>query len=198
MSPRTEEQLSAIREKTRASILESALELFATKGFHGTSIGEIAKKAEISKGLAYHYFDSKQDILEAVIQEGIAEIEELMNAAGKIKDSFQQIVILIERTFAMLAKDEHFWRLYVGLLLQPEIWENIRRLLQDFFDRAIIQFEQLFADIGVENPATEARILAALFDGISIHYMVDKENYPIEQIKDTLISKYSRENLLNK
>ncbi|NIS38573.1 helix-turn-helix transcriptional regulator, partial [Candidatus Saccharibacteria bacterium] len=67
MSPRTEEQLSAIREKTRASILESALELFATKGFHGTSIGEIAKKAEISKGLAYHYFDSKQDILEAVI-----------------------------------------------------------------------------------------------------------------------------------
>ncbi|NIS38574.1 hypothetical protein GWN91_05375 [Candidatus Saccharibacteria bacterium] len=86
----------------------------------------------------------------------------------------------------------------MGLLLQPEIWENIRRLLQDFFDRAIIQFEQLFADIGVENPATEARILAALFDGISIHYMVDKENYPIEQIKDTLISKYSRENLLNK
>ena len=52
--PRTKEQFEEIRSRTKQKILESALELFAEKGFKGTSISEIAKTANISKGLAYN------------------------------------------------------------------------------------------------------------------------------------------------
>ena len=53
--PKTKEQFEEIRNKSKAAIIEAALELFANNGFHNTSITQIAKKAGVSKGLMYNY-----------------------------------------------------------------------------------------------------------------------------------------------
>ncbi|HET6559885.1 MAG TPA: TetR/AcrR family transcriptional regulator, partial [Prolixibacteraceae bacterium] len=66
--PRTTVQFEAIREEKRKLILETALELFAENGYHGTSISHITKKAGISKGLLYNYFVSKEDVLKNIIR----------------------------------------------------------------------------------------------------------------------------------
>jgi AcrR family transcriptional regulator len=55
-------------EERRLQILNVALTVFASKGFSGTSIKDIAQAADISQGLMYHYFASKQDLLNAVVQ----------------------------------------------------------------------------------------------------------------------------------
>lgn len=49
-------------DATRASILNSALQLFARQGFAGTSISQIAKKAKINQSLIYHHFINKQQL----------------------------------------------------------------------------------------------------------------------------------------
>ena len=74
MSPRTKDQYSEIRRVSREKILSAALELFAKKGFHATSISQIAKKAKISKGLMYNYFKSKDRLLDEIIQNGFTEL----------------------------------------------------------------------------------------------------------------------------
>ena len=66
--PRTKEQNREIREKTKKVILDSAIKLFAEKGFQATSMSDIAKLAGVSKGLAYNYFDSKRHIVEAILK----------------------------------------------------------------------------------------------------------------------------------
>jgi AcrR family transcriptional regulator len=55
-------------EKRRLQILETALTVFASNGFKGTSIKDIAEAAGISQGLMYHYFTSKDDLLEATVE----------------------------------------------------------------------------------------------------------------------------------
>ena len=55
MAPRTEQQFEEIRESKKKLILETALELFASEGFHTTPISRIASEAGISKGLLYNY-----------------------------------------------------------------------------------------------------------------------------------------------
>ena len=50
MSPRTKDQFEEIRNKSRENIEKIALELFAIKGYHATSVSQIAEKAGISKG----------------------------------------------------------------------------------------------------------------------------------------------------
>jgi AcrR family transcriptional regulator len=57
------------RELRREEIITAARDLFSRKGFHGTSIPDIARAAGISTGLIYYIFPSKEDILLACCQE---------------------------------------------------------------------------------------------------------------------------------
>ena len=50
----------------RASILDAALACFVERGFHGTAIPQIADKAGIAAGTIYHYFDSKEALVNAL------------------------------------------------------------------------------------------------------------------------------------
>ena len=161
----------------------------------GASIGLIAKKAGISKGLIYHYFENKQDILQAILDSGLRSIEDTITSVFQIEDPFQRLVILIERSFVLSEEDERFWRLYTALLLQPGVWEEFKKQAGGFMQKAISQFEQLFRELGVPSPETEARILAGILDGVVLHYMLDKERYPITEVKNALLRRYSLSNL---
>src|SRR5688572_33287603 len=54
------------RADRRESILDAALACFVERGFHGTAIPQIAEKAEIAAGTIYHYFDSKEALVNAL------------------------------------------------------------------------------------------------------------------------------------
>jgi AcrR family transcriptional regulator len=68
-----------------AELMAAALELFVEKGFAGTRLDDVAAHAGVSKGTLYLYFDSKEALFKAVIQEAIVPI--LDEGAGLI-DSF--------------------------------------------------------------------------------------------------------------
>ena len=63
MSPKTVVQNKIIRQEKKDLILRTALIVFAQEGYHASSVNKIADKANISKGLLYTYFESKEDLL---------------------------------------------------------------------------------------------------------------------------------------
>jgi TetR/AcrR family transcriptional regulator, fatty acid metabolism regulator protein len=69
------------REKRR-QILRAAITVFARSGYHGSRVSDVAKEAGVAYGLVYHYYGSKEDLLEAVFRrtwsrmlEAVEEIE---------------------------------------------------------------------------------------------------------------------------
>ena len=101
--PKTKEQFEEIRNKSKAAIIEAALELFANNGFHNTSITQIAKKAGVSKGLMYNYFKGKNDLLEAVIMSAYEENAELFIEEMKQPETPQEhLKYVIDMTGDML------------------------------------------------------------------------------------------------
>lgn len=60
--PRTPAQLQQIRDERRSALIEAARQVFATKGYAGTRMLDIAAKAEASYGLLYHYFPTKEAV----------------------------------------------------------------------------------------------------------------------------------------
>lgn len=56
----------AIHPDRRESILDAALHCFQERGFHGTSVPDIAARANIAAGTIYHYFDSKEALVNAL------------------------------------------------------------------------------------------------------------------------------------
>jgi AcrR family transcriptional regulator len=193
--PRTKEQLQEIREKTEKLILYAALELFAEKGFNGTTISDIVAKAGISKGLAYNYFSSKKNLLEAVCETLLTELDKIFKAIEQIKDPYQKIKILIDLTFTQIEKEEKFWRLYTDFSLHPGVKEIVNKITADYLDTGFKLLEKIFRQIGIKNPANEAKLFGAVIDGMSFHYIFNKEHYPLKQMKRFLQKKYNKESL---
>lgn len=62
-SPVEDPEAESIEDRRRAQIMAAAKRLFFERGFAGTSMGAVAAEAGVSKGLIYHYFESKEDLL---------------------------------------------------------------------------------------------------------------------------------------
>lgn len=193
--PRSKEQFKEMREKTRALILEKALYLFANKGFHGTSISDIAKESGISKGLAYNYFDSKDSILHAIMDNALTAGLEVMNVSEITDDPFEQLKLMLNNTFDHVEKNDNYWRMFTSLMLQPQLSHVIEKTVNDFGAAAIKKSIMIFKKMKIKNPETEALILDGMIDGIILHYLFFKEEYPLKKVRKQLLKKYSREEL---
>ncbi|MFS0782104.1 TetR/AcrR family transcriptional regulator [Bacillus sp. 1P06AnD] len=65
-------------EKTKQKILTVSAELFHTNGYEQTSMQDIVKALDMSKGAIYHHFSSKEDILKAVLEQRGEEMEAML------------------------------------------------------------------------------------------------------------------------
>ena len=61
------------------------------------------------------------------------------------------------------------------------ILEPIFKMLEEYFRRK-----------GYDNPELESKLFGAILDGLGFHYMIDPENFPLEEIKKTLVNRYAR------
>ncbi|MCY3829172.1 MAG: TetR family transcriptional regulator [Rhodospirillaceae bacterium] len=61
------------RKTDRDAVIDAALELFRTRGYHHTSVAEIAAACGLLKGSVYHYFAGKQEIAAAALDRAIAD-----------------------------------------------------------------------------------------------------------------------------
>ena len=93
-------------EEKRRQLLDAAVRVFARKGFHASRVGDIAEEAGVAHGLLYHYFRSKDQVLEAVFHDNwsilltrIASVEETDEPAA---DQLRHIAAIVLRTWLHL------------------------------------------------------------------------------------------------
>ena len=70
----TAKPVQARSQKTKEKILRAALAMYEKKGYHKTTVDEIAAEAGVSTGIAYRYFRNKKDMLLSVISYGAENI----------------------------------------------------------------------------------------------------------------------------
>jgi TetR/AcrR family transcriptional regulator, fatty acid metabolism regulator protein len=97
------ERSTAAEEKRRV-ILDAAARVFARKGFHASRVGDIAEEAGIAHGLLYHYFSSKDDVLETIFREHWTALLERIHEAEESDDPpIEQLRGIVRAMF-------HGWR----------------------------------------------------------------------------------------
>ncbi len=97
------------RKEARPSELTSAaLALFVEKGFAATRLEDIASRAGVSKGTLYLYFESKEALFKAVIQEGILPVvaENEAIAAGHAGSSFELLEKLLAHWWSRIGQND--------------------------------------------------------------------------------------------
>lgn len=83
-----------ISEEKRQRIIQAATGEFAQKGFENANMNTIAKKADVSVGSLYKYFENKQDLFLTIIQYSIKSMEELLTVLAV---SEEDILVKVER-----------------------------------------------------------------------------------------------------
>ena len=97
------EPSTAQREKRRL-ILDAAVRVFASKGYHASRVDDIAAEAGVAHGLLYHYFQSKEELLETVFRETWTA---LLGAIRTVEDSGQPAPEQLRQVAAILLRS---WR----------------------------------------------------------------------------------------
>jgi AcrR family transcriptional regulator len=187
MSPRTSTQFEAIRQEKRKVILESALELFAENGFHATSMSMIAKKGGISKGLAYNYFESKNDILEEIVDEGFHQVHDLLDPDKDGVLSEEEFVFFLEKTLAMVKNNHRYWKLYFALMIQPVVSENLSEKYAAAGEPMFRMMHDFIASKGSSDPEGDLMIISAMLEGTFLYAIVAPDVFPIDQMKEKVI-----------
>ena len=78
-------RLLTAQEDKRRLILDAAVRVFARKGYHTSRVGDIAEEAGVAHGLLYHYFRSKEEVLETIFREtwsGLVRETERIEVSG--------------------------------------------------------------------------------------------------------------------
>jgi AcrR family transcriptional regulator len=191
MSPRSKEQIDQIRKQSIVKILEAAFQLMAKNGYEATSISQIAKRAGISKGLMYNYFNSKEDLLKELINNAFAEGDQLMEEI-MTEDPRETMENIFRWYFKEMRERPEHWRLITELTLKIDKFDFVREAARNKLWEYAEFLGGLLEQMGFEHPKEEAQLIAGLFDGIGVQYLVVGEDYPLDEMEKYLIEKYCR------
>ncbi|MGQ7870718.1 TetR/AcrR family transcriptional regulator [Sunxiuqinia sp. sy24] len=185
--PRNTEQLEQLRKEKKEHIQQIALELFAENGFHGTSISQITKKANISKGLIYNYFKSKEDILEDIIRTGHESIYADFDFNQNHQMETDDFVLFIRKSIRTTIENAHFWKLYYALMLNPHIHQKYVQQFAGNSQSVMQALRDFLTHEGSTDPDQDLFKISALLKGALLMVVVSPEFFKVKELEDTLI-----------
>jgi AcrR family transcriptional regulator len=90
-------------EEKRRLILDAAVRVFAHKGYHTSRVGDIAEEAGVAHGLLYHYFSSKDEVLETIFRENwvvlVARLEAIEASGEPASDQLRHVAAIVLRNW---------------------------------------------------------------------------------------------------
>jgi TetR/AcrR family transcriptional regulator len=200
---RREERRLLQQDVSRSQLLDAAEEVFGRKGFHETTLKEVAELAEFSVGSVYSFFESKDDLFRQIfVRRGV----EFMPGIHAILDDHEadpvdQLHDLVDFEIGFFRQHPRFGRLYLRYsnatmlsadreidLVMRERYEEAMRLQAALFERG--QQARVF------RPG-DPEVLARLFSGlISAYQALDPavvsddrdpvERFPLEELHDVV------------
>ena len=172
-------------------IIETATSLFAEQGFEKTSVATICQTANVSKGLVYHHFKSKEEILIAVYELATKKMVGMNNSTSK--KPAEQIKDLIEIVFTQLVENKSFFQLNLNIMFQPSTRKILETQIKERANQLYNSVKHIFDQLYKDESEILSHVFIAEIDGIALGYLSSFENYPLQQVKNQLLKKYKND-----
>jgi AcrR family transcriptional regulator len=136
-------------QDSRDEILRAAMQLFANRGFHETSMSEVARAARVSKALIFWHFKTKEELFFAVLSRLLEPyVIDFAEESGKL-DERAQILKLVESYLSFVRENANSVRFFLAQLLHDQhmssdplsgqvlqLYNGYRGMLTELIDRA--------------------------------------------------------------
>ena len=186
----------AKRKARKQEILAAATAVFAQKGFDGASMDDIVQASGLSKGGLYWHFNSKDDIIAAILShffnQEMAILNTLLPAAGTATQKLQQ---LGQQLLADIAQMQELLTISLEFYALAARRQAVRLELQGYFEQYRLTLATLI-QAGIDAGEFDAAIsaeqaalnLIAQFEGLVLLWAVQGGSFDLEQQMTTAIT----------
>ena len=152
-------------EEKRRLLLAAAVRVFARKGFHTCRVGDVAEEAGVAHGLIYHYFDSKDAVLETIFRETWAELlralREIETTVTPAREQLRHVAATVLRTWR---HDPDLVRVLIREVARgPQLQREVEEISEAFaaIERIVAQGQER----GELRSDLDARLASVVFYG---------------------------------
>lgn len=174
----------------RVAILDAAMEAFASRGYHGTSIDDIASNAGISKALIYEHFSSKRDLHATLIAQQADELFGRLRAnASPDRAPEARLRGGVDAFLGFVEERREAWRALFRDAADPELGDVVERVQRDA-TAAIVALMLADPDTSVEAEQ-EVEIVANMLSGAVqalANWWYDHQDVPREALVDRVMA----------
>lgn len=175
-------------QETRLRILQAAEEVFGEFGYHGAAITEITRRARVSQGTFYLYFESKLEIFQALVRQISTEVRQATStAAAGSRDRLEAERLGFAAFFRYLDHHRHLYRIVresefvdkdLFIWYYRTLGENYTRRLRAAMERG---------EIRQTDPEALAWSLMGVAETVGMRYMVWDDASGIAPVFDTIM-----------
>lgn len=177
MTPRSTVQNEEMRTATLEKITKASLRVFSELGYHGTTMKKIAKEVELSYGLVYHYFPSKEKLFFHLVDVALDKSNGTLSRGVSIEGSAMEKISNLSRVLIeeLLSGDSHQ---YFFIILQAMTeGKGVEGLLLHIKERSAAHYGYLLpliieaqqqGEVKAGEPALLAASYFSLFQGLSL------------------------------
>lgn len=177
-------------KEDRQYIFDAAAEIFTRKGYHKTTVEEIAAAIGVSKGTIYYYFKNKEELYLAIIREGIDHFhKQLVKAAESTIEPRDKIRKLIRGHFVFCEKEKNLVFLFIKELSNTEF---NREILTGMLAKCLQVYRNVIEE-GIAGkvfrPVNSEIVSSAVFGMLTItaiHYLGYSSGIPLQTAGKTL------------
>jgi AcrR family transcriptional regulator len=149
----------------RRLLLEAAVRVFARRGFHAARVGDIAEEAGVAHGLLYHYFSSKEEVLETIFRETwadlLAAVRDVEESGEPAPEQLRQVAAILLRSWR---RDPDLVRVLVrGVARSSELDRHVGNVGDAF--AAIERIVRRGQEAGELRPELDPRLTSVIFYG---------------------------------
>jgi TetR/AcrR family fatty acid metabolism transcriptional regulator len=153
------------QEDKRRLILDAAVRVFARKGYHTCRVGDIAEEAGVAHGLLYHYFRSKEELLETIFRETWRDVLDAVRSVEETDETARERLAGIAKILLRAwQRDPDLVRVLVREVTRSS---HLQRQI-DEIDQAFAGLERIIArgqEEGEFRADVDARMVAYVFYG---------------------------------
>jgi TetR/AcrR family transcriptional regulator len=141
----------------RAKIMEVAVNLFASRGYDGVGVKELAEEAGVTKPTLYHYFGNKKGLLEELLAENFSKINNLVKEATIYNHDLPFTLNKLVSTYFNFAKNNKtFYRMQLAMALAP-IDSESNKAVSKFIKEQHNMVEELFIQAAEDHGNMKGR-----------------------------------------
>jgi AcrR family transcriptional regulator len=166
-------------QDSRDEILKAGIRLFATRGFHETSMSEVAREAKVSKALIFWHFKTKEELFLAVLNKllepyviDFAEESEKLDAREQIRKLIGGYVNFVRENAGSVS---FFLRRFMSGEEMPEVFTEQIRRLYDLYKALLTDRVRLAQEKGLclrsNQPEVLANFVLAALNGLLINLL---------------------------